>query len=318
MTMVETVAGRTVDFRPLGAAATAAARAEAESRCRRLAGLIRRWTIAQSLDSRVGHIGSSLSIADIMAALWGAVLNREAGTSAPGRDRFVLCKGHAAMSLYCCLRWRGLLPEDAFRTYCKDGSMLGAHPEHALPGVDVSTGSLGQGLSVAAGIALGQRGRKLPGRTFALLSDAECNEGQVWEAAMFAGHHRLSNLTAVVDVNGLQALGDTAKILDIESRQPDIWRSFGWTPVVCDGHDVPALLDALAPAKPDPEGRPRVVLAQTHMGRGVSFMTDKLEWHYRNLTPELAAAALAELDRAAAADEAGNGVAKGMGTEASA
>jgi transketolase len=276
------------------------------ARCRQLAAAIRQWTIEQSLESRVGHIGSILSIADIMAALWGATLGPTAGTAAADRDRFVLCKGHAALALYACLRWRGLLSEAVFRTYCKDASALGAHPEHALPGVDVSTGSLGQGLSVAAGLALGlsrrhgranHRGAGGP-RVFALLSDAECNEGQVWEAAMFAGHHRLGRLTAIVDLNGLQALGNTGAILDIADRQPDMWRAFGWTPVPCDGHDIPELLRELSVV--DPAGRPRVLIARTHLGRGVSYMTDKLEWHYRNLTPELAATALAEFASAGA------------------
>ncbi|MGQ0553286.1 MAG: transketolase [Planctomycetota bacterium] len=263
-------------------------------RCLELASTLRRWIIEQSLDSRVGHIGSALSIADIMAVLWEGVL-RDAGTTAPHRDRFVLGKGHAALALYGVLRWKGLLSEEVFRTYCADNSLLGVHPEHALPGVDLSTGSLGQGLSVACGLALGLRLRNSPGRVHALLSDAECNEGQVWEAAAFAGHHRLDNLTVVVDLNGLQALGHTRDVLN-QTRLAQVWASFHWETVEVDGHSCDALLSAYR--RPQ-AGQPRVLIARTVLGKGVSFMEDRLEWHYRNLTPETARAALDELSGAA-------------------
>lgn len=272
-----------------------AASDSASLEARELAALMRRWIIEQSLASKVGHIGSALSIADLMAVLWHGVL-RDAGTGKPERDRFVLGKGHAALALYCALRWKGLLSEAEFQTYCADGSLLGVHPEHGLKGVDVSTGSLGQGLSVACGIAYGLQARgtlRADGsapRVVALLSDAECNEGQVWEAAMFAGHHRIGNVMAVVDLNGLQALGHTREVLHIPSQRP-IWTALGWDVCEVDGHDCGALLAALQPAS----DRPHAVLARTVLGKGVSFMEDKLEWHYCNLTPELAARALQEL-----------------------
>jgi transketolase len=251
----------------------------------------RRWIIERSLAANVGHVGSALSITDIMAVLWHGVMDSP-GTTRPARDRFILGKGHAALVLYCSLRYRGLLEEEEFRGYCADGSRLGGHPEHALPGVDLSTGSLGLSLSVACGLAYGFRLKELDARVYVLLSDAECNEGQVWEAAMFAAHHELAGLCAIVDLNGLQALGHTREVIRLD--QGAIWRGFRWEVVEVDGHDRPALHAALSA----PASRPRVVLARTVMGKGVPFMEDQLDWHYRNLTPELAAEALACLEAA--------------------
>jgi transketolase len=250
---------------------------------------MRRWIIEQSLDSNVGHIGSALSIVEIMAALWGHVL-RDPATDAPHRDRFILSKGHAALALYCAMRWERLIPDSLFHTYCKDGSVLAAHPESALPGVEVSTGSLGQGLSVGCGLALALRKRESTPRVFVLMSDAECNEGQVWEAAMFAAHNRLSNLTAIIDLNGMQAMGNTDRIINM-SPMSDRWRSFGWDAIDVDGHDEAALVDALG-REARAEAPPLMVVAHTTLGKGVSFMEDKVEWHYRNLSPQLAHEAL--------------------------
>jgi transketolase len=150
-----------------------------------MARTMRRWIIEQSLASNVGHIGSALSIVEIVAVLWSEFL-KDPGTSLPERDRFILAKGHAALALYGALRWKGLLDERTFASYCRDGSLLGVHPEHALPGVDLSTGSLGQGLSVACGLAYAFKTRRARSRVCVVISDAECNEGQVWEAGMFA------------------------------------------------------------------------------------------------------------------------------------
>lgn len=257
----------------------------------RMGTTMRRWIIEQSLESNVGHIGSALCIVEIVAALWGHVM-REPGSDSLDRDRFILGKGHAALALYCALRWRGQLDEPTFHTYCGNGSLLGAHPEHALPGVDVSTGSLGQGLSIGCGLACGLRVQSSPGQVYVLVSDAECNEGQVWEAAMFAAHHHLSNLTVIVDLNGTQALGHTKHVLDLDPLA-DKWKAFGWQVVEVDGHDLDALVAALTP--PSPRRGPRAIVARTVLGKGVSFMENRVEWHYRNLSPELARQALAEL-----------------------
>ena len=255
-----------------------------------MARALRRWIVEESLAANVGHVGSALSIVDVMAALWEGTMHAP-GTADPGRDRFILSKGHAALALYGALRWKGILDETTFGTFCRDGSLLAVHPHHELPGVDVSTGSLGLGLSVGCGIAHGLALRNVPARTYVLLSDAECNEGQVWEAAMFAAHHALGSVVAVVDLNGMQALGNTAEILDLDLAR--LWSAAGWDTVAVDGHDMAALLAAFH--RP-PTGRPTAVVARTVLGKGVSFMEGRLEWHYRNLTPELARRALAELE----------------------
>jgi transketolase len=257
-----------------------------------LGATLRRWIIQRSFAAGVGHIASGLCVADIMAVLWADVL-RKPGSNDPDRDRFVLAKGHAALCLYAAMHWRGLIDEPTFHGFCANGSQLGVHPEPGLPGIEVATGSLGQGLSVACGIALALERRQSPARVFVLLSDAECNEGQVWEAAMFAAQHRLNNLVAIIDFNGMQALGDTREILD-QSNLRDRWKAFGWDSLEVDGHDEAALRDALTTRIAGRAG-PAAIVARTIQGKGVSFMERQLEWHYRNLTPELAAQAVCEL-----------------------
>ena len=262
---------------------------------REFAATIRRWVVEQAHESGVGHIGSALSVADVLAVLWGKVLHQP-GTDDPDRDRFILAKGHAALALYAALRWKGLIDDDTFHSYCRDGSPLGVHPEHGVPGVEVSTGSLGQGLSVGCGIAYALKRRGSSARVFVLLSDAECDEGQVWEAAMFAAHHRLDNLIAVVDDNGTQAFGRKRDVLAAPNPGRR-WSAFGWLAREADGHDAAALVRAFTTRIKQREG-PAVVLARTVIGKGVSFMEDRVEWHYRNLSPALAEDALDELRRA--------------------
>jgi transketolase len=240
--------------------------------------------IERSFASGVGHIASALSIIDMLAVLWGAVRRKD--------DRFILCKGHAALALYAVLRWKDEITPAQFDSFCADGSAFGQHPEPGIPTVDFATGSLGQGLSVGCGLALGMRARGEAGRVFCLLSDGECDEGQVWEAAAFAGHHRLDRLTALVDANGLQALGRTRDVLDLSPLR-DKFGAFRWDATEVDGHDHAALEKALT--RPGTDGRPRMVVCRTVQGKGVSFMEDALEWHYRNLSPELKDRALAEL-----------------------
>jgi transketolase len=253
---------------------------------------LRRWIIGQSLAANVGHIGSALSIVEMMTVLWGRVL-RDPVSGGPDRDRFILGKGHAALCLYAAMHYRGLISEEAFCSYCQDGSLYAAHPEYGLPGVEVATGSLGQGLSVACGLASALKRKRQPANVYILMSDAECNEGQVWEAVMFAAHHKLDNLIALVDLNGLQAMGHTADVLDL-SPMRQRWEAFGWTACEVDGHDEAALFEALTQGLAGRKG-PGVVIARTRLGKGVSYMENRLEWHYRNLTPELASRALAEI-----------------------
>jgi len=238
---------------------------------------IRRVILVQSKRAHVGHIGSALSVADIIAALYDGVL-RVRDPKAPERDRFVLSKGHAMVAVYAALFLKGWLSQDELNTYCGDGSMLGVHPEYGLRGVDFASGSLGHGLSLAAGAALAARLQQSPRRAFALLSDAECNEGSIWEAVMFAAHHKLANLIAIVDLNGQQALGYTDQVLSLKPLA-ERWRAFGWDVHEVDGHNVAALRDTVA-GLDTTAGPPHVLIARTTFGKGVSFMEGKIKWHY--------------------------------------
>lgn len=254
---------------------------------------IRRLVIEHSYRARVGHIGSSLSIAEILAALYGSVLKGRPHEH--DRDRLVLSKGHAALGLFAALVLTKRLDPRELESFGTAGSRLGVHPEPGVPGVDFGTGSLGHGLSIGAGTALAARMQGRASRAFVVLSDAELNEGSVWESAQFAGHHRLRNLVAVVDVNGQQAFGTTADVLSI--RDPGgAFAAFGWEVKRVDGHDENALADALDVT--DREGAPRVVLATTVFGRGVSFMERQLKWHYLPMDEDQYERAMAELSMA--------------------
>jgi transketolase len=254
---------------------------------------IRRIILEQSKRAHVGHIGSALSIADIIAALYGNVLNIP-GPGDPGRDRFVLSKGHSALALYAALYLKGWLTEEMLNTYCTDGSLLGVHPEHALVGVDFSTGSLGQGLSMGAGAALAARLEKSSRRVFVLVSDAECNEGSLWEAVMFAAHHRLSSLIAIVDLNGQQALGYTQQVLNL-SPMAERWRAFGWEVCEVNGHDVFAIKRSIH-GLDTCSGPPHVLIAHTVFGKGVSYMESQIKWHYWPMSDEEYGQALKEIE----------------------
>jgi transketolase len=257
---------------------------------------IRRIILEQSHRAHVGHIGSALSVADIVAAVYGRVL-RIPTVDDPHRDRFVLSKGHAALALYAALHLAGRLPADQLNTYCGDDSLLGVHPEHLLPGIDFSTGSLGQGLSFGVGAALAARLSRSTRRVVVLLSDAECNEGSVWEAAMFAAHHKLGNLLAIVDANGQQALGYTKDVLDL-SPLAARWRAAGWDALEVDGHDAPAIA-AAANASGAATGRPRILIANTIFGKGVSFMERQIKWHYWPMSDDEFRQAIWEIGAAA-------------------
>jgi transketolase len=254
---------------------------------------IRRIIIEQSRRANVGHIGSALSIVDIVAALYGGVLNA-AHPNDPERDRFILSKGHASLALYAALHLRGWISAQELDTFCGDASRLGVHPEQGLPGVDFSTGSLGHGLSIGAGAALAARLQSASRRVFVLVSDAECNEGALWEAVMFAAHHRLANLIAIVDLNGQQALDYTAKVLSL-SPLTDRWRTFGWDVHEVDGHDVAAIV-ATIKSLDTAMGLPHALVARTVFGRGVSFMQGQIRWHYLPMSDTEYRQALAEVD----------------------
>ena len=225
----------------------------------------------------VGHIGSSLSISGILAALYGGAL-RGNGPDDPDRDRFILSKGHAALALYAALHLRGWISPGELNAYCADGSLLGVHPDSELTGVDFSTGSLGHGLPLAVGAAIAARMQGSNRRVFVLVSDAECNEGSLWEAVMLAAHHRLSNLIAIVDLNGQQALGYTRDVISLDPLGAK-WQAFGWDVLDVDGHDVPRLVQTIE-SLPSRAQAPHALIARTVFGHGVSYMQSQIKWHY--------------------------------------
>jgi transketolase len=240
------------------------------------------------------HVGGSLSAVDILAVLYGEVLRvRPDEPDWPGRDWFVLSKGHASAALYAALAERGFIPWSECDTYASAGSRLAGHPLRRLPGVEFPTGSLGHGLSLAVGAALGFSRSGRPNRAFVLLGDGELQEGSVWEAAMSAVQFGLDNLTAIVDRNGWQISGHTEECVALEPLA-DRWRSFGWAVRDVDGHDLGGLRAAFA-ARSAQEGRPTVLIARTVKGKGVPRFEDRKQSHYLRLTPRTAARALFEL-----------------------
>jgi transketolase len=243
-----------------------------------------------------GHPGGSLSAVEIVATLYGSVMRHDpADPMLADRDRFVLSKGHAAPVLYAALAETGYFPREEVLTLRKLGSRLQGHPDmRKLPGVEVSTGSLGQGLALANGLALALRldGASVP-TVFCLLGDGELQEGSVWEAAMASAHYGIDNLVAIVDLNGLQIDGPTCEVMDLGSV-PEKFASFGWTVMTCDGHSAAELHDALTRAKAH-EGGPIVIVARTMKGRGVSFMENLCEWHGKAPNADECARALVEL-----------------------
>jgi transketolase len=245
--------------------------------------------------AKASHIGSSYSMADLLAVLYGGVLRvdpREPDW--PDRDRFILSKGHGAAGVYAALAARGFFPTTWLDHYGEDDTPLAGHITHAgVPGVEVSTGSLGHGLPLACGMALAGKRLGRPYRVFALLSDGECDEGSTWEAALFAPHHRLDNLVAIVDYNKIQSFGTVKEVLDL-APLADKWRAFGWAVREIDGHDYGQIHETLS-AVPFARGKPSLVLAHTVKGKGVSFMEDSLDWHYKAPDAAQLARALAEL-----------------------
>ena len=253
---------------------------------------IRRIILQQSKRAHVGHIGSALSIADIIVMLYNGTLHIPSPND-PDRDRFILSKGHAALAVYAALYLKGWLDEAALNSFHTDNSLLGVHPEHNLTGIDFSTGSLGHGLSLAAGAALAAKLQGSQRKVFVLISDAECNEGSTWEAVMFAAHHQLSNLIAIIDLNGQQALGYTEEVLAL-TRMQERWSAFGWDAHDVDGHDIEQMARTIAQVNTG-SGAPHVLVAHTTFGKGVSYMESKIAWHYLPMTDEQYQIALAEI-----------------------
>ena len=257
---------------------------------------IRERVVKMITAANASHVGSSLSAVDILAVLYfHTLLVDPSRPDWPERDRFVMSKGHACAALYATLGERGFLSEELLNGYCRDGALLAGHVVHrGVPGIEVSSGALGHGLSLGSGFALAAKrdGRRC--RTYVLLSDGECDEGSTWEAALFAPHHRLDNLVAIVDYNKIQSLGHVNQVLDLEPLGAK-WAAARWAVREIDGHDLDQIQQALSQVPFEP-GKPSCLIAHTVKGKGVSFMEDKLLWHYRSPQGEEYESAIRELE----------------------
>lgn len=256
---------------------------------------IRKKILKMMFVSKTSHLGSCLSCADILTVLYFKILYiNPKNPRQENRDRFILSKGHAAAALYAALAQRGFFPEEILNGYCKDGKKLPGHSTRgSVPGVEVSTGSLGHGLPMGAGMALAAKKDGKRCRVFVLMSDGECEEGSVWEAAMFANHNKLDNLVAIIDYNKLQAFGRTNEVSSLEPLEKK-WENFGWSVREVNGHHFSEIEKTLS-SIPFQKRKPSLVIAHTVKGKGISFMEDKLEWHYLNLNEEDYKKALGEL-----------------------
>ena len=257
---------------------------------------MRRNIIEEVFRAQSGHPGGSLSSADILAVLYNAEMRIDPKNPKwQDRDRFVLSKGHCTPALYAALAQRGFFPEEDLVTFRQTSSYLQGHPNmNSVPGVDMSTGSLGQGISAAVGMAMMGKLDKKDYRVYAILGDGELQEGQVWEAMMAAAHYKLDNLTAFLDHNGLQIDGDIKKVMNPECVS-EKFRAFGWNVLNIDGHDLDSIDAAIQTAKAT-EGKPTMIVCATHKGQGVGFMTDEAGWHGSAPKQEQRDLAMAELD----------------------
>lgn len=262
---------------------------------RYLAWLIRRHAIEMVHRSHASHIASALSAADIIAVLYSEILNVDAREPLKAaRDRFVMSKGHAGVAVYAALAECGFFPVEELNRYYKDGSVYSGHVSHkGVPGVEISTGSLGHGAAVACGMAMAAKMEKSSFRVYALVGDGECNEGAIWETALTANQYHLDNFTVIIDRNGMQAMGYCEDLMQMEPLA-EKWRAFGWTVIdVVDGNDHRQLKEAFyAPANE----RPKCIIARTIKGKGISFMENNLLWHYRDPQGTFYEEAIAELE----------------------
>lgn len=264
--------------------------------CEKITKEIRKKILKMHFLSQESHVGSALSCADILAVLYFKTLSvNPKKPEAENRDRFILSKSHAVSALYATLASKGFFPDNFLETYCRNKSKLPGHATRGtVPGIEVSTGSLGHGLSMGAGIALAGKKDSKKHRVFVLISDGECDEGSTWEAALFCGHHKLDNLTVIIDYNRLQALGRTNEVLNLEPLA-DKWAAFGWAVKEIEGHNhlqLKEIFDAL----PFVKDKPSVIISRTVKGKGISFMEDKLEWHYKSPNKNEYDTALKELN----------------------
>ncbi|QWD74555.1 transketolase [Polynucleobacter sp. TSB-Sco08W16] len=262
-----------------------------------LAKVIRISSLRMVHRAKASHIGSALSISDILAVLYGRILNVDPSRADwDDRDRFILSKGHACVAVYSALAARRFFPESQLENYATDNSSMMMHISHKVIGVEFSTGSLGHGLSFGVGKALAAKKMGKKWRTFVLLSDGELGEGANWEAMMFASHHHLDNLIAVIDYNKLQSLTTVEKTLGVEPLADKI-KAFGWSVQEVDGHDCVALCNAFKIESWE-GGKPCLLIAHTTKGKGVSFMENRVEWHYKSPSDDQLLLAMQELENA--------------------
>ena len=261
---------------------------------KKLANNIRLHAINMTSSGGSSHVGSILSIADILAVLYGSILNYKSNSPGwEGRDRFILSKGHAGAGVYAALAESGFMSTDMLKTHYQDGSDLSGHVSHkGIPGVEFSTGSLGHGLPVATGMALAAKINNKSHNVYVLMSDGECDEGSNWEAALFAPHHKLDNLVVIIDRNKLQSIHSTEDTLGLEPFV-DKWQAFGWNVIEVDGHNHEQLLSACGSKV---VGKPLCIVANTIKGKGISFMENQVLWHYRSPQGEEYDAAINELE----------------------
>lgn len=256
---------------------------------------IRKAILDMAYSGATVHIGCAFSIVELLVVLYRKHLQLDAANPAMAtRDYMVLSKGHGVMAQYACLHELGWLTDDDIKRYFKDGTRLKGLADAHVPGVEATTGSLGHGLSVAAGLALAAKLNKTEQTCYALVGDGELNEGAIWEAALFASHFKLDNLVVIVDKNGFQAMGTTDDVIALGNIE-EKFRAFGFDAVAIDGHDEAAIDAAYSNMKAARNGRPKAIVATSVKGKGVSFMEHNNIWHYTRLTPETYAAAITEL-----------------------
>ena len=258
---------------------------------------VRKQALEMTVSAGKGHLGGAFSCVEILVALYYGGIFRINPTDIQNalRDRFIFSKGHACLALYPILADLGFFSPDVLETYGKNGSMLGGHPDHLIPGVEISTGSLGHGLNVCCGLALAAKMDRIDAVAIALIGDGECNEGSVWEAAIFAASRKLDNLVVIVDNNKIGATTFTSDFFD-GGNMAERWRSFGWAVTVVDGHDFGQLLSAYKNLRANNLQKPHVIIAETIKGKGVSFMENRPEWHHGVPQGELLELARKELE----------------------
>lgn len=253
---------------------------------------IRKSILTMVYNSKSSHIGSCFSIVEILYVLYFKILKvYPSQPNHPERDKFILSKGHGSAALYAVLAEKGFFPKQNLKGFFINNGLLPGHLDMTVvPGIEVSAGSLGHGLSIGAGMAIANRQKNLPGKIYVVLGDGECNEGSVWEAIMLSSTLKLKNLTAIVDFNKLQGYGRTNEIINQENM-PERWKAFGWETYEADGHDINELEEIMAL----PQVGPKVIIAHTTKGKGVSFMENRLEWHYKSPNDEQYEKAMQEL-----------------------